>query len=111
MNNDKVSLNKFSINILVILIPLLLLSLVFIVKLLWRYTNGQKNSTKRSLNNDITPLVFTDDDLNKFKHFRGQYYINTLKRKEKLEKNKAKRKARLEKRKSKIEEKLKQIDQ
>ena len=69
-----------------------------------------KPKEQRSLNNDITPLVFTDDDLNKFKHFRGQYYINTLKRKEKLEKNKAKRKARLEKRKSKIEEKLKQID-
>lgn len=69
-----------------------------------------KPKEQRSLSNEITPLVFTDDDLNKFKHFRGQYYINTLKRKEKLAKNKAKRKARLEKRKNKIEEKIKNLD-
>lgn len=65
-----------------------------------------KAKEERSLSNEITPLVFTKEDLNKFAYFKGQYYLNTIKRKERLAKVKAKRKEKLEKRKEKIQQKI-----
>lgn len=68
-----------------------------------------KPKDQRSLSNEINPIVFTDDDLNKFSYFKGQYFIQKQKRKEKLEKLKEKRKTRLEKRIQKIEEKINKL--
>lgn len=65
-----------------------------------------KPKKERSLSNEINPLVFSHDDLNKFSYFKGQYYLAKLKRKEKLENLKARRKAKLEKRKNIIQEKI-----
>jgi len=64
-----------------------------------------KPKENRSLNNDINPIIFNDDDIKKFKHFTGRYYINTLKKKEKIQKKKNK----LEKRIEKIETKIKKL--
>lgn len=68
-----------------------------------------KPKGERSLNNDIIPPTFSEDDINKFKHFKGQYYIRNLKRKERLERNLKKKEARINKRISKLEGKLEEI--
>ena len=65
-----------------------------------------KPKAERSLSNEVNPLVFSHDDLNKFSYFKGQYYLARLKRKEKLEKLKERRKAKLEKRKGIIQGKI-----
>lgn len=65
-----------------------------------------KPEEERNLSHDVTPLVFTKEDLNKFSYFKGQYYLNTIKRKERLAKVKERRKNKLEKRKDKIQKKL-----
>ncbi len=69
-----------------------------------------KPEKERSLSNDVNPRVFSDDDLHKFKYFKGQYFISKKKRKEKLEKVRARRKAKLEKRKTKIQKKIDKLD-
>lgn len=70
-----------------------------------------KPKTERSLSNEVNPLVFTDNELNKFSYFKGQYYISKKKRQEKLASVRAKRKAKLEKRKRKIQDKIDRLDQ
>ncbi|MCB0538151.1 MAG: neutral/alkaline non-lysosomal ceramidase N-terminal domain-containing protein [Chitinophagales bacterium] len=65
-----------------------------------------KTEDERNLSHDVTPLVFTKEDLNKFSYFKGQYYLNTIKRKERLAKVKARRRNKLEKRKERIQKKL-----
>jgi len=66
-----------------------------------------KPKKERNLSNDVVPPVFTEEDLNKFAHFKGQYYIRTLKQRERLEKNKQKREERIKKRNEKLEDKFK----
>lgn len=66
-----------------------------------------KPKKERNLSNDVVPPIFTEEDLNKFAHFKGQYYIRTLKQRERLEKNKLKREDRIKKRNEKLEEKFK----
>lgn len=68
-----------------------------------------KPKAERSLSNEVNPLVFTKDDLNKFSYFKGQYYLSKLKRKEKLEKLRARRLAKLEKRKNIIQQKIDEL--
>ena len=64
----------------------------------------------RSLSNEVNPLVFSDDDLNKFSYFKGQYYISKLKRQERLAKVKERRRRNLEKRKGNIQRKIDELD-
>ncbi|MEZ4979522.1 MAG: neutral/alkaline non-lysosomal ceramidase N-terminal domain-containing protein [Chitinophagales bacterium] len=61
---------------------------------------------QRSTNHEILPLVFTKEDLEKFEHFKGNYYQNSLRRKEKLAKLNAKRREKLEKRKMRIQSRI-----
>lgn len=69
-----------------------------------------KPKEQRSLNNDINPLVFTDDDLNKFSYFKGQYYMRKLKRAENLKRLNENKKKRLEKKMNEIQSKIDQLN-
>lgn len=64
----------------------------------------------RSLSNEVNPIVFSDDDLNKFSYFKGNYYRAKLKRQERLAKVKERRRRKLEKRKGIIQKKLDQLN-
>jgi neutral ceramidase len=69
-----------------------------------------KPKERRSLSNDLNPLVFSHDDLHKFNYFKGQYYISKLKLKERLTKIKERRRKNLEKRKGIIQKKLDELN-
>lgn len=60
-----------------------------------------KPKAERNLHNDIIPPNFSDEDLNKFKHFKGQYYLRKKKQLERIERIKARKAARKEKKASK----------
>lgn len=66
-----------------------------------------KPKNERNLSNDVVPPQFTEEDLNKFAHFKSQYYIRKIKQKERIAKNQQKREERIQKRNQKLEEKFK----
>jgi neutral ceramidase len=68
-----------------------------------------KPKAERNLSNDVVPPVFTEEDLNKFAHFKGQYYMRTLKRKERIEQQKKKQESRIMKRIDDLQSKLEKI--
>jgi neutral ceramidase len=68
-----------------------------------------KPKNERNLSNDVVPPTFTEEDLNKFAHFKSQYYIRTLKRRERIEQKKKNQEGRLMKRIDKLQGQLEKL--
>lgn len=68
-----------------------------------------KPASERSLSNDVLPVVFTKDHLNRFAHYKGQYAIRREKQREREERARRKKLGRIQKRIEKLERKKEKI--